>query len=169
MDRCYRIGQTKDVFVKFFDCGGSIDEVMAILNKYKSHNATIVLADGTELSTNSGGGMSYQEVSGLLSRALEAVCSNRTDHINLHGRTTLLPGTSEELIRAVLDNTMEKFKKALATLRDLKAEEDISSDPRSNSEKNSPDRGSLSENNSSLPRYFSEDNSSDPGYFSQLG
>jgi hypothetical protein len=168
MDRCYRIGQTKDVFVKFFDCGGSIDEVMAILNKYKSHNATIVLADGTKLGANSGGGMSYQEVSGLLSRALEAVCSNRMDHINQHGRTTLLPGTNEGLIRAVLDNTVQKFKKELATLRDSMPE-DISSDPGSNSENNSPDRGSLSENNSSVPGYFSDNSSSDPGYFFELG
>lgn len=109
MDRCYRIGQKKDVFVNFFDCGGSIDEVMAMLNKYKSQNASVVLTDGTELGANSGGNLSYQEVSGLLSRALEAVASNRAGHINLHGRSSLLPATGQALIQAVLDNSVARY------------------------------------------------------------
>ena len=60
MDRCYRIGQKKKVYVKFFDCAGSIDQVMCILNKHKAENATIVLADGTELGANSGEERNFQ-------------------------------------------------------------------------------------------------------------
>lgn len=86
-----------------------MDEVMAILNKYKSQNASVVLTDGTELGANSGGNLSYQEVSGLLSRALEAVSSNRADHVNLHGRSSLLPATGQALIQAVLDNAVAKY------------------------------------------------------------
>lgn len=113
MDRCYRIGQKKDVFVNFFDCGGSMDEVMRMLNTYKSQNASILLADGTELGAGNGGGMSYQEVSGLLARAIEAIGSFRSDHMIKNGAATFVPGISQELVDAVLNHTAKAFKEAL--------------------------------------------------------
>ena len=116
MDRCYRIGQKKDVFVKFFDCGGSLDEVMAILNTYKSSNAKVVLADGTDLGTHGGGGLSYQELNGLLSRAMMAVAGSRSDHLNKHGRTERVPGTSNEIIQAVLHNTTDAVRELLGRM-----------------------------------------------------
>jgi hypothetical protein len=99
-------GQKKDVFVRFFDCGRSVDEVMAILNKYKQQNSTVILSDGTELGANSGGSLSYQEVSGLLSRALEALVTARADHIQKYGRNEAIPAASSELIDAILSDDL---------------------------------------------------------------
>jgi hypothetical protein len=59
-DRVFRLGQKKDVYVNFFDCSLSIDNVMQILNTYKNQNAKVILPDGTDLGTNAGGGLTYQ-------------------------------------------------------------------------------------------------------------
>jgi hypothetical protein len=79
---------------------------MAILNKYKQQNSTVILSDGTELGANSGGSLSYQEVSGLLSRALEALITARGDHIQKHGRSEVIPAASSDLIEAILGNDL---------------------------------------------------------------
>jgi hypothetical protein len=99
-------GQKKDVFVSFFDCGCSVDEVMAILNKYKEQNSTVILSDGTELGGNSGGGLSYQEVSGLLRRSLDALVTARADHIHEHGRNQSIPAASVQLTASILSNDL---------------------------------------------------------------
>lgn len=101
-DRCYRLGQHKDVYVSFFDSSSSIDEVMVILNKHKSQNAKVILADGTDLGANSGGGLTYQELSGILSRAVDVVSNCRADRIRDNGPDALLPQLGDEHIDAIL-------------------------------------------------------------------
>ena len=105
-DRAYRLGQKKDVYVNFFDCGLSIDEVMSVLNKYKSQNAKVILPDGTDLGTNAGGGISYQEISGLLSRAINGIVTAREDHIEENGPGKLIPCASGHLIDSILQDTL---------------------------------------------------------------
>lgn len=83
---------------------------MAILNKYKQQNSTVILSDGTELGANSGGSLSFQEMSGLLSRAFDAVTTARNDHISEHGRNKTIPAASSDLIDAILANDLHNAR-----------------------------------------------------------
>ena len=47
MDRCHRIGQSKEVTVYFFDADLTFDDVMRAINLQKLANSKVVFADGT--------------------------------------------------------------------------------------------------------------------------
>ncbi|CAB9519192.1 annealing helicase and endonuclease ZRANB3 [Seminavis robusta] len=68
-DRVYRIGQKKDVTIRYYDARETIDVVMAEINETKATNAAIVLADGPALSKNP----SFNETSGLMFQSIRAL------------------------------------------------------------------------------------------------
>jgi hypothetical protein len=110
---CSRIGQEKDVFVEFFDAAGSVDECMRMLNEYKSQNSRVILADGTELGANTGGNLSYREISGLLSRALLGIAMCRSYNIQQNGRGALIPATHEQIIDHILTGEGNEVQRAM--------------------------------------------------------
>lgn len=75
-DRCHRIKQTKEVKVVFHDCSKTVDEVMAYVNRVKSTNASIVLADGTTLGQTIGG-IKFKDMTGEIGKLLGTVRSQR--------------------------------------------------------------------------------------------
>lgn len=96
----------------------------------------MILADGTELGANSGGNLSYQEVSGLLSRALQGICMSRQYHILKNGKNALIPATHPDLIEAILNNSLESdFRPMIEALHKAQwgaaAEKDPSTAPMS--------------------------------------
>eukprot|EP00542_Grammatophora_oceanica_P006766 CAMPEP_0194067378 /NCGR_PEP_ID=MMETSP0009_2-20130614/86522_1 /TAXON_ID=210454 /ORGANISM="Grammatophora oceanica, Strain CCMP 410" /LENGTH=470 /DNA_ID=CAMNT_0038720397 /DNA_START=102 /DNA_END=1514 /DNA_ORIENTATION=- len=74
MDRCYRLGQKKDVEVLFLDCAGTVDEAMLQINESKKVNASIVLAGGIDLGTD-GGNLLDQEI--LVGRLITGIARHR--------------------------------------------------------------------------------------------
>ena len=76
-DRCHRIGQTKNVFVAYLDNVRTFDAVMAYINKLKATNASVLLADGTELGAAAAAGLSYQELSGMIGRLIRVARAER--------------------------------------------------------------------------------------------
>jgi hypothetical protein len=76
-DRCHRIGQEKKVSVAFFDNAMTVDQVMAFLNLKKSANASLILADGSEMGMSATTGLSYQDLSGMIGDMIRAVRSAR--------------------------------------------------------------------------------------------
>ncbi|KAL7563119.1 hypothetical protein ACA910_012302 [Epithemia clementina (nom. ined.)] len=79
-DRCHRLGQKKDVTVRYFDCAATIDEAMRVINNAKEQNSQILLADGVELGTT-GGSVSYTDISGLVSRLLALIQNHRRNFL----------------------------------------------------------------------------------------
>jgi len=105
MDRCHRIGQTKEVEVEFFDVDMTIDQVMMYMNGIKSTNASLVLADGTAIGARAGGSLSYKELTGTISVAVNFMRSARHFHFESDGRTGSL---SLETIQQAIDWAEEK-------------------------------------------------------------
>lgn len=85
MDRCYRYGQKKDVFVSFFDSVGTIDVGMMLTNKHKKENSAILLADGTVLGE---GSMSFRQLQGVMRNLIAAQQTERIAHVEKFGRQT---------------------------------------------------------------------------------
>lgn len=102
MDRCYRIGQKKDVFVSFFDSLGTIDIGMMLTNKYKQENSAILLADGTDLGE---GALSFRELNGAMRTLLDRLSLDRKAHVSDWGLETPFRRVEktflEELIRQI--------------------------------------------------------------------
>lgn len=82
MDRCYRIGQKKDVFVNFFDCVETIDIGMMLTNKNKKTNSAILLADGTELGD---GNMTFRQLQGVMRNLIAEQQKKRILHAAVNG------------------------------------------------------------------------------------
>jgi len=61
--RSYRLGQTKDVHVSYFDCAYTLDMAMRMTNEYKTKNSAIILADGTDLGE---GNMNFHQLHGVM-------------------------------------------------------------------------------------------------------
>lgn len=78
VSRAYRIGQKKEVHEIYLDARDTFDDVMRTVMDTKSNNATVVLADGTELGQGSCGGLSYQESAGMCNEML-AMIARRND------------------------------------------------------------------------------------------
>ena len=73
-DRAHRIGQNKDVQVRFLDAKFSIDVVMKEMNESKASNAKIVLADGSEIGSSCGGSTPcFKDLSRLLLSSLKNI------------------------------------------------------------------------------------------------
>jgi hypothetical protein len=102
-DRCHRIGQEKKVSVAFFDNSMTVDQVMAFLNLMKSANASLVLADGSELGMSATTGLSYQDLSGMIGDMIRAVRSARHLFSKEHHNMQLPP-----LEEGVLTEAMEQ-------------------------------------------------------------
>lgn len=102
MDRCYRIGQTNDVFVSFFDSVATIDIGMMLTNKYKQENSAILLADGTDLGD---GAMSFRQLNGVMRSLLERLASDRRTHVEDWGNDTpfrpVESGFMEAMVRQI--------------------------------------------------------------------
>lgn len=78
LNRCHRIGQlaaTEKIF--FADVATTVDEVMAYLNLIKANNATIVLADGSEIARTTQGNLTYKDLAGMVGDLVRAVRSLR--------------------------------------------------------------------------------------------
>ena len=77
-DRAHRIGQNKDVQVRFLDAKFSIDVVMKEMNESKASNAKIVLADGSEIGSSCGGSTPcFKDLSRLLLKSLKDIRQER--------------------------------------------------------------------------------------------
>lgn len=87
MDRCYRIGQKRDVFVSFFDCLGTMDVGMMLMNRYKRENSAILLADGSELGD---GNVSFRQLNGMMRHVLMSLSAGRSRHVEALDATTPL-------------------------------------------------------------------------------
>ena len=101
MDRCYRIGQEKDVSVQFFDCIGTIDIGMMLTNKYKKENSAILLADGSELGE---GAMNFRQLNGVMKGILTALGAERRGHVETLGRETPFVEVEPSRMQVFLDN-----------------------------------------------------------------
>lgn len=104
MDRCYRIGQKKDVFVSFFDSLGTIDIGMMLTNKYKQENSAILLADGTDLGD---GAMSFRELSGVMRTLLERLAIGRRSHVTDFGPTTPFQRVEDSVMQDIVRQITE--------------------------------------------------------------
>jgi hypothetical protein len=99
-DRCHRIGQEKEVSVAFLDLSMTVDQVMAFLNLKKSANASLLLADGSEMGMSATTGLSYQDLSGMIGNMIRAVRSAR--HLFLNENYNMqLPPLEEGLTEAM--------------------------------------------------------------------
>lgn len=105
-DRCHRIGQEKEVGVTFFDDAMTVDQVMAFLNSMKSTNATILLADGSEMGASATTGLSYKDLSGMIANMIRAVRSARHSFSKEHYNMQLPP-----LEESILVEAMEQKRK----------------------------------------------------------
>jgi hypothetical protein len=105
-DRCHRIGQEKEVGVTFFDDAMTVDQVMAFLNSMKSTNATILLADGSEMGASATTGLSYKNLSGMIANMIRAVRSARHSFSKEHYNMQLPP-----LEESILVEAMEQKRK----------------------------------------------------------
>jgi hypothetical protein len=105
-DRCHRIGQEKEVGVTFFDDAMTVDQVMAFLNSMKSTNATILLADGSEMGASATTGLSYKNLSGMIANMIRAVRSARHSFSKEHYNMQLPP-----LEECILVEAMEQKRK----------------------------------------------------------
>jgi hypothetical protein len=86
---------------------------MRMLNDYKSQNSKVILADGTDLGANSGGNLSYREISGLLSRALECIAMCRSYNIQQNGKCAMIPATDERIIEHILSGVENEVHRAM--------------------------------------------------------
>lgn len=79
-------GQQRQVNVFFADTAATVDEVMMLVNLIKARNASIILADGTEFSTNQDGSLNFKELAGLFGNLVRFVKNTRQlrakDHFN---------------------------------------------------------------------------------------
>ncbi|CAB9520696.1 regulator of chromatin subfamily A containing DEAD/H box 1 [Seminavis robusta] len=66
-DRCFRLGQKREVDVAYHDVQFTIDDVMHHINLRKMKNAAVILADGTKLSTS---GLSFKDLSGKMGEGI---------------------------------------------------------------------------------------------------
>jgi len=83
-DRCHRIGQKKDVNIVYFDCAATIDEAMYQINKVKTENSAILLADGFEIGSEQQS-LGYKELSGLLGKLMKTVRTHRKAFLSAVG------------------------------------------------------------------------------------
>ena len=67
-DRCWRIGQRLPVKIQYLDCPETIDTVMKEINQQKSNNSKVLLADGTDIGSNSK--ISYKDLTGYIGHRL---------------------------------------------------------------------------------------------------
>lgn len=128
-DRCHRIRQEKDVFVTYFDCASTVDEVrllvawllfpplseyasesssptidkrqaMAELNRQKQDNSKILLADVLGGLGNGQQGLSYRDLSGMLGSLISTISTFRTAWLAAPGNQDKpIPPIPESMIK----------------------------------------------------------------------
>jgi SNF2 family DNA or RNA helicase len=118
-DRCYRIGQKKDVNIVYFDCAATIDEGMIQLNKLKKDNAAVLLADGFEIGNQEAGSLSYKELSGLLGHLMNAIRSHRSQWLLASsGNVDLqIPQFDPQAMKNLVDGFKNPHLKHVASLK----------------------------------------------------
>ena len=112
-DRCHRIGQEKEVGVTFFDNAMSVDQVMAFLNTMKSANASVLLADGSEMGASATTGLSYQDLSGMIGNMIRAARTARHLFAKEHYNMQLPPLEENVLAEAMAQK--RRWAKPLTT------------------------------------------------------
>ena len=108
-DRCFRLGQKKDVSVHYFDVGATVDEVMFQINKVKQENSKVVLASGEQIGTETGT-LSYTEMSGLVSRLITAIRDHRTSFLAKYEKNNSVAIPSYEGIKGQVEEHKQKMK-----------------------------------------------------------
>jgi hypothetical protein len=114
MDRCYRIGQTKDVFVSFFDCVGTLDVGMMLTNKHKKENSAILLADGTNLGE---GRMSFRQLQGVMRSLIAAQQMERIAHVAKFDRQTPFARVDNDAMTELMARIAQMAEDALRRRR----------------------------------------------------
>lgn len=121
-DRCHRLKQTKQTFIKYFDANMTVDQVrldqmcvnyyvlyryltlssvqtanqvMASINIKKKNNATVLLADGTEIGSAQSN-ISYKELGGIIGSMMKSLVNIlfhyiNSRHVDYYVRTSLIP------------------------------------------------------------------------------
>lgn len=92
------------------------------MNKRKEKNSAILLADGIEIGRQ-GGGMSYEEMSGVLGLLLATIRSHRTGWLEAkpENRNLPIPAVPQVAIQAALEGRIAL--NAAAALREASAED----------------------------------------------
>lgn len=121
-DRCHRIGQKRQVNVFFADVAATVDQAMAYLNTIKSVNATIILADGTELASRPEGALTYRELAGLFGNVIRALKTLRQASAKVEYNAPLLPVDYDVLAEAAA----RKATRTKSELSEAPAEEPAS-------------------------------------------
>jgi hypothetical protein len=98
-DRCYRIGQTKNVQIAYCDNAMTVDEVMCAIHELKSNNATILLADGTSMGVHQSA-LSYSDLSGRIGCMMRSMGLQRRAHAAVHGPDAPHPPVNQEMMLA---------------------------------------------------------------------
>lgn len=120
-DRCYRMGQTKDVDVTYHDVSYTTDDVMRHINDAKTENAKIILANGAQLSTSTAG-MSFKDISGELGNSVRAIRDQRMVFVTSNNQRIYEPlppspqGLLEAADRAVTQSKFANLLEAIASM-----------------------------------------------------
>jgi len=100
-DRCHRLGQTKNVFIQYFDCNSTIDQAMVEINHVKYNNSKILLSDGFEVGTNGSKRISYTELTGLITGLIRTIQAHRRGFVAEQPGNERVPiPTADDAIRA---------------------------------------------------------------------
>jgi len=128
-DRCYRLGQKKEVSVNYFDTNMTIDEVMAAINKLKRDNASILLADGSSIGS-AADNIGFKELGGRIGDMMKYISSKRayktsSDEIEAIGEDTLIEISEER--SSITKRPLQAIK--YETKEEIKDEKTPKSDP----------------------------------------
>lgn len=109
-DRAHRYGQQKDVHVTYFDCAGTIDEAMVEINEVKKANSVTILMDDFDVGNGSTRGLSYKELSGILSTLIRDIRSLRNALISANpgSKDEPIPSFDPEKLRSLVANHKAK-------------------------------------------------------------
>lgn len=110
-DRCHRIGQQKQVNVFFADVATTVDEAMAFINFAKATNASIILADGTQLGRNDDGSLSFKDLAGLFGNLIRHCRLLRQASASENYNAPLQP-IGQAALEAAAENAIKPKKKA---------------------------------------------------------
>lgn len=108
-DRAHRLGQEKPVEVVYFDCAGTIDESMAMINLMKKDNSAVLLADGFEIGNLQG--LSYNDLSGFLGKSLTEIRRYRHEWLSTKGNNEKpIPPLDREAMKHLVDKVKNSDK-----------------------------------------------------------
>ena len=76
--RAHRLGQTKPCRVTFLDAQDTFDTVVKQMMEAKLRNSEVILSDGESIGGQTGGGLSYEELSKTISRSVNKMIAARS-------------------------------------------------------------------------------------------